>query len=63
MAGIRAEPRAGDGTLKQECEEKVAFLEDDRKRADQVHNLEMNHMKQQLQAKIGERKELLALLV
>ena len=42
--------------------EKVGFLEDDRKRADQVHNLEMDHMKQQLQVEFGEKKELLAQL-
>ena len=42
--------------------EKVGCLEDDRKSADEVHNLEMERMKQQLQAEFGEKKELLTQL-
>ena len=51
--------------FKHECvilEAKVAFLECDRKRDELVHDFEMDHVKKQLQAKMVERKELLAQL-
>lgn len=52
-------------TAKQDCvllEEKVAYFEDDRKRAEQVHQMELDHVKKQLQAEVDDKKEFLAQL-